>query len=338
MLRFGDPGSSAEQGMAVQRRVGQWACTAALIVAAALTLAACATAPTPYSRVSTGAGGDGRTAAASRPRAYNRPYEVHGRWYTPKDQPGYDEVGFASWYSYESPSHTTADGEPFDIRVASAAHTTLPIPSWLEVTNLENGRSARVRLNDRGPFVSGRILDLSRGAAEDLGFVGKGVVRVRVRYLGPAQPYGAGPMVWAQARPPERRRTIREAKAAIEPSAIGQAPRLESVQAEVAEDIARAAEPLTPSSSGDDVAAPPPGGTAGGFFVQAGAFTDRRNAERAAERLAEAGAASVQTSSRGDGRMLYRVVVGGWTEAAQAASARTRIANLGFADARVVAP
>ena len=324
--------------MAVQRRVSQWARTAP-IAAAALTLAACASAPSPYSRLATRAGGESRAAATGRVRAYNRPYEVRGRWYTPKDQPGYDEVGLASWYSYESPSHTTADGEPFDIRVASAAHTTLPIPSWLEVTNLENGRSARVRLNDRGPFVSGRILDLSRGAAKDLGFVGRGVVRVRVRYLGPAQPYGAGPLVWTQARPPERRQPMRETQAAIETFPPGQSPPgLESARAEVAEDIARSEEPPTPSSGGYGFAAPPAVEPGGGFVVQAGAFADRRNAERAAERLAQAGAASVQTSPRGDGGVLYRVVVGGWTEASQAASARARIASLGFTDAQVVAP
>lgn len=129
---------------------------------------------------------------APRVRAYNRPYEVHGRWYSPSAQPGYDAVGLASWYSYEAHSRTTADGEPFDARLATAAHTTLPIPSYLDVTNLDNGRRVRVRLNDRGPFVSGRIIDLSKGAAEQLGFVGKGTARVRVRYVGPAPPLQTG--------------------------------------------------------------------------------------------------------------------------------------------------
>ncbi len=119
-------------------------------------------------------------------RAYNRPYEVNGRWYRPAPQPGYDAVGTASWYSYESHNRTTADGEVFDARLPTAAHTTLPIPSYLEVTNLSNGRRVRVRLNDRGPFVAGRIIDLSRAAAVQLGFYAQGTARVRVRYLGPA--------------------------------------------------------------------------------------------------------------------------------------------------------
>ena len=110
--------------------------------------------------------------------------ERHGHQYA--DQPGYDRVGLASWYGYESSSGHTADGERFDARLATAAHTTLPIPSWLEVTNLQNGRSARLRLNDRGPFVGGRILDVSKAAALELGFYGRGTARVRVRYLGPA--------------------------------------------------------------------------------------------------------------------------------------------------------
>ncbi|MGC1304571.1 MAG: septal ring lytic transglycosylase RlpA family protein [Caulobacteraceae bacterium] len=146
-------------------------------------LAACATAPP--ARIA-GSGGPG----GPRVPAYNRPYEIHGRWYTPSSQPHYDVVGVASWYSYESPSRTTADGEPFNARWATAAHTTLPLPSYLEVTNLDNGRRLRVRLNDRGPFAPGRIIDLTRGAAEQLGFVNRGTAHVRVRYLGPAPPYG----------------------------------------------------------------------------------------------------------------------------------------------------
>ena len=172
--------------------------TGLAVAVAALSLAACATAPPPSSMP---------RLADGRPRAYNRPYQVRGRWYTPADQPGYDKVGVASWYSYESPSRTTADGERFDIRIPTAAHPTLPIPSWLEVTNLDNGRSLKVRLNDRGPFAAGRILDVSRGAAEQLGFLQRGVARVRVRYLGPAGPLGGNPPMWAHAapEPPTRR-------------------------------------------------------------------------------------------------------------------------------------
>ena len=322
------------------------------VAVAALSLAACATAPPPSSMP---------RLADGRPRAFNRPYRVRGRWYTPADQPGYDKVGLASWYSYESPSRTTADGEHFDIRIPTAAHTTLPIPSWLEVTNLDNGRSLKVRLNDRGPFVSGRILDVSRGAAEQLGFLQRGTARVRVRYLGPAGPLSGGnPAMWAHAEPPPRPvRAAPKVVLAREDVEAQPLPRV-SAAAEVAQDASDMSYDETPatvtppeSAAGAFAAQPPahddaptdasapamtPASGGAGFAVQAGAFADRRNAERAAERLAAAGDASIRPLDRG-GELLYRVVVaGGWSQAVDAASARSQIAALGFPDARVVAP
>jgi rare lipoprotein A len=115
-----------------------------------------------------------------------RPYQVNGVWYRPALQPHYDETGLASWYGPQSRYHTTANGERFDEAVASAAHKTLPLPCIVEVTNLDNGRRARLRVNDRGPFAKGRILDVSRRGAEDLGFLRQGMAHVRVRYVGPA--------------------------------------------------------------------------------------------------------------------------------------------------------
>jgi rare lipoprotein A len=115
-----------------------------------------------------------------------RPYEVGGRWYTPRAYSHYDEVGAASWYNYPSHSRRTASGEWFDPRALTAAHPTLPLPCTVEVTNLENGRSIEVRVNDRGPFAAGRLIDLSRAAADRLGMTSRGVARVRVRLVGPA--------------------------------------------------------------------------------------------------------------------------------------------------------
>lgn len=120
-----------------------------------------------------------------------RPYQVRGRWYRPSEQPDYDEVGMASWYGDAFNGKPTSTGERFDMHGLSAAHKTLPLPGLVEVTNLANGRSAVLRLNDRGPFVDDRIIDLSRGAAEELGMIQQGVGRVRVRYLG-AAPRGGG--------------------------------------------------------------------------------------------------------------------------------------------------
>lgn len=126
-----------------------------------------------------------------------RPYQIKGRWYRPAEDPSYDEVGMASWYGAQHNGRPTASGETFDMNALTAAHKTLPLPALVEVTNLENGRQAILRVNDRGPFSDGRIIDLSRGAAQELGLLDRGVGRVRVRYVGRAPRTGGG--VRAQA-------------------------------------------------------------------------------------------------------------------------------------------
>ncbi len=135
------------------------------------------------------AGGAGQgvahDAAAARQKI-GRPYQINGVWYVPARQDNYHETGVASWYGAKFHGRATANGEVFDMNAISAAHTTLPLPSMVRVTNLENGESLVVRVNDRGPFVNGRIIDLSRAAARELGFEKAGTARVRVRYLGPA--------------------------------------------------------------------------------------------------------------------------------------------------------
>ena len=121
-----------------------------------------------------------------------RPYQIRGRWYQPAEQPGYDETGLASWYGEQFNGRPTATGERFDMHALTAAHKTLPLPGLVEVTNLANGRRIVVRVNDRGPFVDNRIIDLSRGSAEALGMLQVGVGEVRVRYLGRAPRTGGG--------------------------------------------------------------------------------------------------------------------------------------------------
>jgi len=121
-----------------------------------------------------------------------RPYQVRGRWYRPEEQPNYDEVGMASWYGDQFNGRPTATGEIFDMHALTAAHKTLPLPGLIEVTNTANGRRVVLRVNDRGPFVDDRILDLSRGAAQELGLLQAGVGQVRVRYLGRAPRLGGG--------------------------------------------------------------------------------------------------------------------------------------------------
>ena len=111
------------------------------------------------------------------------PYEVDGKWYYPREDYSYNEVGVASWYGEDFHNGITANGERYDMHAMTAAHKTLPLPSIVKITNLENGRSVILRVNDRGPFVANRIIDVSRYAAEKLGFHAKGTTRVRVEIM-----------------------------------------------------------------------------------------------------------------------------------------------------------
>ncbi|WP_284877394.1 septal ring lytic transglycosylase RlpA family protein [Brevundimonas sp. MEB006b] len=179
-----------------------------------------------------------------------RPYQVRGRWYTPKEQPDYEEVGMASWYGDAFNGRPTSTGERFDMHALTAAHKTLPLPGLVEVTNLENGRRLVVRINDRGPFVDSRIIDLSREAASELGMLSQGVGRVRVRYLGRAPQQGGGTLLRASAPTP---------RGAVSASALVSAPAIAPAPVAVAEVTT--------------------------FWVQAGSFSDRVEAGRIADSL-----------------------------------------------------
>lgn len=133
------------------------------------------------------------TSAPSPHYKVGNPYQVSGRWYYPKHDPDYEAVGVASWYGRDFHGRPTANGEIYDMNRMSAAHKTLPLPSIVEVTNLENGRKIKVRVNDRGPFARGRVIDMSRAAARRLGFEQNGLARVRVRYVAPAVLAGRAP-------------------------------------------------------------------------------------------------------------------------------------------------
>jgi rare lipoprotein A len=119
-----------------------------------------------------------------------RPYQIRGQWYHPRKDPDYRAVGMASWYGSAFHGRLTANGEVYDMMHLTAAHPTMPLPSYARVTNLDNGTSLVVRVNDRGPFVGGRIIDLSRRSAELLGTKGNGVAKVEVEYLGRAPLHG----------------------------------------------------------------------------------------------------------------------------------------------------
>jgi rare lipoprotein A len=115
-----------------------------------------------------------------------KPYNINGRTYFPSDNPSYRAEGVASWYGPDFHGRQTANGELYDMHAISAAHPTMPLPSYARVTNLDNGRSIIVRVNDRGPYVRNRIIDLSIGTAKALNFYGHGLAHVRVEFVGRA--------------------------------------------------------------------------------------------------------------------------------------------------------
>ncbi|HTV46089.1 MAG TPA: septal ring lytic transglycosylase RlpA family protein [Stellaceae bacterium] len=149
---------------------------AAAIASLGLLLAGCASHSGfgPYA----GAPGDGRGYYR-----VGRPYEINGVWYYPAVDYNYDKTGIASWYGREFQGRYTANGEIFDMNRLTAADTTLPMPSIVLVTNLQNGRELRLRVNDRGPFRDGRLIDVSRRAAQLLGFEAQGTAPVEVKVL-----------------------------------------------------------------------------------------------------------------------------------------------------------
>jgi len=335
-------------------RTGNGTARAALLGLAALTLAACAGEP---HRPPSDLGANG--APTSRYSGYRvgKPYQVNGIWYYPKDQPNYDEIGLASWYGEQFHNHYTADGEVFDMNMPSAAHKTLPLPSLVEVTNLANGRTLIVRVNDRGPFVDGRVIDLSREAASELGFVAAGVTRVRVRYVGQAQtppdlklppspdtpasprqyqasaPRSAPPA----AAPVQLARNSLDAAGSATPAVLAPAPVAPAAAAAALPDVDNLlADQAAPPSSAAPVAMAAAASVPNGAYeVQAGIFSSEANAQRVASGLSGAGLPEVQPFGQG-GQTLYRVVVRGFTNPADAAATRGAAAALGVTDARVV--
>lgn len=256
------------------------------------------------------------------------PYEVGGVWYVPKEEPGYDQEGTATWYGQSHHLKTTANGEVFDRYALSGAHTTLPLPSIVEVTNLENNRTVQVRVNDRGPFKGGAVIDVSQEAARQLGFEQQGTARVRVRYVGPA-PLGAPDAglrysAYTPSPAPSQSPPAPTPYAGLNPG---------PVETPVA---SQPLAPLTPVAS-TPVQAPSAGGGLI-YRVQAGAFSDPANAQRVVSQLGSAVVAKVEPFQRADGMTLYRVMVDGTADEGEAFDLRDRVAAYGFTEARVVRP
>ncbi len=210
-------------------------------------------------------------------------YDVLGRRYhvLPTSE-GYRARGVASWYGRDFHGLATSSGETYNMNAMTAAHTTLPIPTWVEVTNLENGKRVVVKVNDRGPFVDNRLIDLSYAAAVQLDMVRNGTARVEVRALG--SPPGTPPVVTASAPPP-----VTTVQAAATDPGVGVA----GIALVTSADAATA-----PGSAAADSAAL---GQAA-LFAQVGAFGDGANAARLVERLRVNGFVNAFVVSDADGR------------------------------------
>lgn len=231
------------------------------------------------------------------------PYVIAGVRYHPREDYAYAETGIASWYGPKFHGKLTANGEIFDMNAVSAAHKTLPLPSVVRVTHLANGRSLVIRVNDRGPFVGDRVIDLSRRAADLLGIRRSGTATVRVELLAD-----------------ESRRLKRLALAGRFPLLAETPPATRQVAA-----LSAAGPPGLAEAS----ARPPE------IFVQAGAFADRAHAVRALSRLDGHRGAEIAKGRVGE-RDFYRVRIGPLPDFVGAESVMRTVVSAGFPEAFVV--
>jgi len=279
----------------------------ALALSLGLALAACASQPKPKSIAS---------APATKPAVpgvkIGKPYQVFGVTYYPKDERGYDRTGIASWYGPTFHEKATANGEIYNQDDVTAAHKTLPMPSWVEVTNLDNGRRLVVRINDRGPFVDGRIIDLSRRSAQLLGVDRPGLARVRVKRV-----YPEGD--WARETPA----TPTLVSAPMPPPIVS--PPIVSPPVAAAPIIASAALPAPATA----VQSPQP--VADTRFIQVAALSSEASAKALASVLGDYGPAFAAPTGTG----LWRVRIGPLAGSA-ADSLLDDVRAAGWPDARVV--
>ena len=292
--------------MRVGARVG--CCASALLLSSLLTACASNAPSRPPQRAADSTAVPPRPGEEPRSERGNPPfYDVLGkRYHVLQTSAGYRQRGVASWYGRDFHGLSTSSGEPYDMFAMTAAHTTLPIPTWVEVTNLTNGKRVVVKVNDRGPFVANRLIDLSYAAATALDMVRDGTTRVEVRAIG--SPAAAPATTTAAAPAP--------APVPVAPPAAGVPPVF-------------APPPLPPSTA---AVAP-----AQQMFVQVGAFSDRANAARLVERLRAGGFGDPVVVTDASGRrMLHRVRLGPIRDSLEFDQLSTRLRNAGVGDARLV--
>ncbi len=327
------------------------------IAAAAVALSGCA--ETEFIANTTKVIGDfGKSPEAPGRYKVGKPYQIKGVWYYPKEDWSYVETGIASWYGPNFHGKQTANGEIFDQNAVTAAHKTLPMPTAARVTNLENGRSLVVRVNDRGPFVHGRIIDLSRRSAQLLGFERQGTARVRVEIL----PGESRKLISQTGTPVPRELASISGGSSVQ---VSYAPRPSATAAVAPAPSAAPRASVSVSSIGGTATGPvietpstrPSTGTSAvdlarngsiegevvqgspepsKLFVQAGAFGDVGNAERLQRRLGDVGPIRISETTRA-GRVLYRVRLGPFAVVASADQALQEVISRGYPGARIVA-
>jgi rare lipoprotein A len=251
-------------------------------------------------------------------------YEVFGKRYRVRESSdGYREQGIASWYGHPFHGRKTSNGEIYDMNEMTAAHTTLPLPTWVEVTNLTNGKRIIVKVNDRGPFVGKRVIDLSYAAANALDMVRGGTAKVEVRAL-----EGPPPTMTATttARRADRNQTAAAARERVKPPAP--APQSDSVQ------------PAAAWSPPPETAwSPPPSlePQAERLFAQAGRFTKRGDAVQLVDRLKAQGIVNAfVVTEDGRRRSLHRVRVGPLPDDAEVERMSDRLRGAGGRRSRSV--
>jgi rare lipoprotein A len=261
-------------------------------------------------------------------------YEVFGqRYYVLASANGYLERGVASWYGPNFHGVNTSSGELYDMYGMTAAHKTLPLPCYARVTNLRNGRSVVVRINDRGPFVANRLIDLSYTAAARLDMLREGTTLVEVRTLAPGAPDTSTRTASTVSLPPPVVSTPPPLSTPPPPVSTP-APLVSTLPQAVSSSAPEVSAPRAPASAAPAVDAtplPPPA-----LYVQAGAFADPQNAQRTLARLQGAGLGNAFILLPADGATsLYRVRVGPVHSVAEFDALAAQLATLGFSEARL---
>ena len=274
-----------------------------ILIAMSLTISGCSSRKTASNDPFAGTGspyykGKGKIPMGGGHYQLGDPYQVAGRWFTPEEQPNYDKKGLASWYGEAFNRRMTSNGEWFDMDQLTAAHPTMPLPSYAEVTNLNTGASIIVRVNDRGPFVGTRIMDLSKRSAIALGYIQQGTAPVRVRYIGPAPLNDNGSHLMAMNQELKHGTPLHQMIAAANQH---HSDNIQVAQQETVQQPNYEPEPAQQYEQN------PP--SAVNYFVQAGTFADPDNAERLRLEFVNIGPVQVAELEGNDGP-VYRMRVG----------------------------